>query len=366
MSWKFTKLKELKIYSPVSGYCNKPIKDKVILLGDASRVFSPHSGQGLSTSSIDSLNLYWKLIYVIKYDVNKKLLTSYTNERVLAWKTALRNVNFIKKVHERTGFLASIISNYYLPLLLPSFIRQQIFSKQICKYGNKLKSNNSLYSQDDFSIIAYGAKKKVGSFIDKDQRIQVININGKSRISNINQIHEFGHLAIWIPFLHDADRLSHFLPNFFMFILLLGLIGLYNNKYFLSIVFIIFMIIIYNSKYNSNVNKTVNYNQLNKVITKVNKNIKFPMNNMILLPQGTSIYNHLINDKIKIVIDVESTRSSYLPSIYNLRNIFNLCNNDLCIFILVSPDDYIEYRKIIDINKEKHQNSILDYFSHHY
>jgi 2-polyprenyl-6-methoxyphenol hydroxylase-like FAD-dependent oxidoreductase len=54
---------------------------RVFLAGDAAHVHSPFGGQGLSLGLLDAANLGWKLAAVVRGDMPRSLLATYTAER---------------------------------------------------------------------------------------------------------------------------------------------------------------------------------------------------------------------------------------------------------------------------------------------
>lgn len=70
-------------------YCRLTESNKfsrVFLAGDSYHLFSPIGGQGMNTGIQDSLNLGWKLAYVLKGYSDAFLLQSYAQERMYAVK----------------------------------------------------------------------------------------------------------------------------------------------------------------------------------------------------------------------------------------------------------------------------------------
>ncbi len=66
-------------------------KGRVFLAGDAAHVHSPAGGQGMNTGMQDAFNLSWKLAMVIRGEVSRSLLESYTPERSAVGEMVLRN-----------------------------------------------------------------------------------------------------------------------------------------------------------------------------------------------------------------------------------------------------------------------------------
>jgi 2-polyprenyl-6-methoxyphenol hydroxylase-like FAD-dependent oxidoreductase len=64
---------------------------RVFLAGDAAHIHSPAGGQGMNTGMQDAFNLSWKLAMVIRGEVSRTLLESYTPERSAVGEMVLRN-----------------------------------------------------------------------------------------------------------------------------------------------------------------------------------------------------------------------------------------------------------------------------------
>ncbi len=54
---------------------------RCFLVGDAAHVHTPIGAQGMNTGMQDSYNLAWKLAFVLKHNINPKLMATYNQER---------------------------------------------------------------------------------------------------------------------------------------------------------------------------------------------------------------------------------------------------------------------------------------------
>jgi hypothetical protein len=89
-------------------------RGRVLLAGDAAHVHSPLGGQGLSLGLVDAANLGWKLATVIRGEMPKSLLDTYSAERRPVANAVLANTLAqvaIMRPDPQSGAMRDIVAN---------------------------------------------------------------------------------------------------------------------------------------------------------------------------------------------------------------------------------------------------------------
>ena len=91
---------------------------RAFLLGDAGHIHSPARGQGMNTGIGDSVNLGWKLAYVLQGRADPLLVDSYESERIAFARSLVSTTDraFTQMVAE--GFKGELTRRFLAPLLV--------------------------------------------------------------------------------------------------------------------------------------------------------------------------------------------------------------------------------------------------------
>ncbi|PGH05854.1 hypothetical protein AJ79_06696 [Helicocarpus griseus UAMH5409] len=98
-------------------------KGRAFLVGDAGHIHSPAGGQGMNTGIGDAVNLAWKLVAVVHGHADESLLNSYEEERIPFARTLIHKTDRAFSLATSEGFLADIVRNHLMPLILPVVTR---------------------------------------------------------------------------------------------------------------------------------------------------------------------------------------------------------------------------------------------------
>ena len=93
---------------------------RVFLAGDAAHIHSPIGAQGMNTGIQDSINLAWKLAYVLKFQCSTNLLDSYSEEREPLWSTLTKGTDFATKMVLKDKHLFQLVRNTLAPKITSS------------------------------------------------------------------------------------------------------------------------------------------------------------------------------------------------------------------------------------------------------
>lgn len=132
---------------------------RVFLIGDAAHVHSPVGGQGMNTGLQDAYNLAWKLAGVVNHEYDKRILDSYSSERMPVATELLRTTDRLFSIVVSDNFLIKRVRKWLVPLLLQRVagsknFKQDLF-KRISQIGiNYRKSKLSLHYSASVAIQA--------------------------------------------------------------------------------------------------------------------------------------------------------------------------------------------------------------------
>lgn len=133
-------------------------KNRVFLAGDAGHIHSPAGGQGMNTGIGDAVNLAWKLAEVIQGNHSKKLLESYSIERMAFAKVLLKTTDTAFRLLADQSFTGRIFRVYILPSLFAFLTRFQFFLRFAFRTisQTKIEYHNSFLSAGQLGMIRAG------------------------------------------------------------------------------------------------------------------------------------------------------------------------------------------------------------------
>lgn len=107
---------------------NKYRINNVFLAGDAAHIHSPAGGLGMNTGIQDAYNLGWKLAFVLRKLIDKKILDTYQEERVPVAKEVLKKTEKLTDVMTAKGVLA-FLRNHIIPFIIPfNYIKRRLLN----------------------------------------------------------------------------------------------------------------------------------------------------------------------------------------------------------------------------------------------
>ena len=108
---------------------------RVFIAGDAGHIHSPFGGQGMNTGLQDVWNLVWKLDLFLRGRGNKRLLESYSAERLPVIKEVIGTTHRLTKVMGTPNRFAQVLRDAVIPIVsrLASF--QRAFVRRLSELG---------------------------------------------------------------------------------------------------------------------------------------------------------------------------------------------------------------------------------------
>jgi len=120
----FTKVNWFSVYHLHHRGVDNFRNSNIFLAGDSAHIHSPAGGQGMNTGLQDAYNLAWKMAFVLKGHVNKKILDTYTEERLPFAKWLLNFTDRMFNMMTNDNWFIYFIRKYLMlniaPLILSS------------------------------------------------------------------------------------------------------------------------------------------------------------------------------------------------------------------------------------------------------
>lgn len=192
-------------------------KEKVFLVGDSAHQGPPFMGQGMMSGYRDSINLYWKLNFVLKKSFPENILKTYNVERrphaqfIVEGSAAIGKLMEAYSIGSRDDTIDEIpeevINRGYGSFRIPGLEKGILFNQSSCNnpligelfpqpiqfHNTKIKERNDKILGDDFSILS-----KIDINIKKRESIFLNKINAKFIILKDKEIKENQWLSMFM------------------------------------------------------------------------------------------------------------------------------------------------------------------------
>jgi 2-polyprenyl-6-methoxyphenol hydroxylase-like FAD-dependent oxidoreductase len=108
---------------------------RMFIAGDAAHIHSPFGGQGMNTGLHDVWNLVWKLDLFLEGPGNKRLLGSYSSERLPVIKSVIETTDLLTKIMGTPHKFAQALRNTVIPIVSHLAPFQHAFVQRLSELG---------------------------------------------------------------------------------------------------------------------------------------------------------------------------------------------------------------------------------------
>jgi 2-polyprenyl-6-methoxyphenol hydroxylase-like FAD-dependent oxidoreductase len=171
-SLDFKELKWFSTYKIHSRKASQFYKNRCFICGDAAHIHTPAGGQGMNTGIQDAYNLAWKMAFVLKQQVNKSVLKTYSTERTQNADHLLKTTDRLFDMMAGTNLFWDFLRQYIFPFVVKEVSHTSVASKKIFPL---ISQTGIAYPGSDLSVESSIANIKAG-----DRMPYFITADGKS------------------------------------------------------------------------------------------------------------------------------------------------------------------------------------------
>jgi 2-polyprenyl-6-methoxyphenol hydroxylase-like FAD-dependent oxidoreductase len=128
--------------------------DRVFLAGDAAHLFTPTGGMGYNTSVDDAVNLGWKLAAVVNGWADKKILSTYEQER--------------KPIAQRNTAFARLMADNIGKIKLPAALEEEGVEGDTARHEMGIKLNNHVRAEFNIPGLQLGLRYNDSAIVARE------------------------------------------------------------------------------------------------------------------------------------------------------------------------------------------------------